>query len=77
MNEKRTAIADFESRYRCSVTMVPNESLDSPNYEIKRIRADNLKMEKNDEVSYKLPHDFKAEAQEALGDTGPAPKSSR
>src|SRR5581483_11123529 len=74
LNEKRTAIADFESRYRCSVTLVPNESLDSPNYEIKRIRADNLKMEKNDEVSYKLPHDFKAEAQEALGERAPAAK---
>jgi ribonuclease E len=74
LNEKRIAIADFESRYRCSVTLVPNESLDSPNYEIKRVRADNLKQEKNDEVSYKLPHDFKAEAQEALGERAPALK---
>ncbi len=74
LNEKRTAIADFESRYRANVTLVPNESLDSPNFEIKRVRADNLKQDKNDEVSYKLPHDFKAEAQEALGELGPAAK---
>jgi ribonuclease E len=74
LNEKRTAIADFESRYRVTVTLVPNESLDSPNYEIKRVRADNLKQDKNDEVSYKLPHDFKAEAQEALGERAPVAK---
>ncbi|MBI2383849.1 MAG: Rne/Rng family ribonuclease, partial [Gammaproteobacteria bacterium] len=64
LNEKRIPLADLEARYRTAITLVPNESLDSPNFEIKRVRADHLTQDRNDEVSYKLPHDFKAEARE-------------
>jgi ribonuclease E len=74
LNEKRGALAEFESRYRATVTLVPNESLDSPNFEIKRIRADNLKQDNNSELSYKLPHDFQAESREALGERAPVVK---
>src|SRR5262245_32338854 len=42
LNEKRTVLAEIEARCSVLVTMVPNETLESPNFEITRIRTDHL-----------------------------------
>ncbi|MGH8506600.1 MAG: Rne/Rng family ribonuclease [Stenotrophobium sp.] len=64
LNEKRAQVRDIEGRCRITVTLVPNPSLHSPHYEIRRIRADHLGQENNNDTSYTLVQNFDAEAQE-------------
>ncbi|VAW81724.1 Ribonuclease E, partial [hydrothermal vent metagenome] len=40
LNEKRQAVHVIEARNKISITMLPNQNLESPHYEIKRIRKD-------------------------------------
>ncbi|MGH8443883.1 MAG: Rne/Rng family ribonuclease, partial [Solimonas sp.] len=69
LNEKRLAVREIEARYRTHITLVPNPSLHTPNYEIKRVRADHLQQDNNSDTSYQLVQDFDAKAQEDLGKT--------
>ncbi len=66
LNEKRGPIAELESRYLVTITLVPNDTLQTPNYEILRVRTDHLQQDNNAALSYKLPQDFAAEARAAL-----------
>ena len=53
LNEKRTDVAEIEARTTTHLVIVPNASFETPNYEVQRIRDDNV----NDEVgvrSYEL-----------------------
>ena len=70
LNEKRGVIGELESRYMVVVTLVPNETLETPRYEILRIRTDHLSQGENAGMSYRLPQDFKAEARAALVGSG-------
>jgi ribonuclease E len=38
LNEKRSAINDIESRHSIHVTLVPNQNLETPHYEVQRIK---------------------------------------
>ncbi|HET8882419.1 MAG TPA: Rne/Rng family ribonuclease, partial [Solimonas sp.] len=69
LNEKRLAVREIEARYRTYITLVPNPSLHTPNYEIRRVRADHLQQDNNNSISYQLAQDFDAKAQEDLGKT--------
>jgi ribonuclease E len=51
LNEKRQALADIQTRRNIELVIVPNPYLDTPHYEISRIRSDGL--EETDELSYK------------------------
>ena len=66
LNEKRMPLAEIEGRHRCQVTLVPNASLHSPNFELTRVRGDQLKAEGKDAVSYELKQDFNAPAQDVV-----------
>ena len=53
LNEKRADVAEIEARTTTHLVIVPNASFETPNYEVQRIRDDNV----NDEVgvrSYQL-----------------------
>ncbi|MDM8547268.1 Rne/Rng family ribonuclease [Candidatus Venteria ishoeyi] len=50
LNEKRQAIFDLEIRQRIEVVLIPNPHMDTPNYEITRVRRDE---QKDQESSYK------------------------
>ncbi|MDR3418000.1 MAG: Rne/Rng family ribonuclease, partial [Nevskia sp.] len=80
LNEKRGPIAELESRYLVTITLVPNETLDSPHYEILRVRTDHLQQDNNNSVSYRLPQDFGTEARAALtpggGPSRPQPEAA-
>src|SRR3546814_689985 len=67
LNEKRLAVREIEARYRTYVTLVPNPTLQTPNYEIKRVRADFMQMDGNSDTSYQHVQDFDAKAQEKIG----------
>ncbi len=70
LNEKRGVIAELESRYMVVVTLVPNETIETPKYEILRIRTDHMTQDNNAGMSYRLPQDFKADARAALVGAG-------
>lgn len=42
LNEKRELLLELESRHRMSVMLIPTPSMDTPNYDIQRIRRDEL-----------------------------------
>ena len=54
LNEKRDDIAGVEKRSGTQVTLVPNHTLETPHYEIKRVRGDQLSEDANDATSYRL-----------------------
>ncbi|MES1947688.1 ribonuclease E [Salinisphaera sp. C84B14] len=54
LNEKRDDIAGVEKRSSTQVTLVPNHTLETPHYEIKRVRGDQLSEDANDATSYRL-----------------------
>ncbi|MGH8362709.1 MAG: Rne/Rng family ribonuclease [Gammaproteobacteria bacterium] len=54
LNEKRHIIAEVEKRCGVSVVLVPNPHLDSPRYEIQRLRDDEASSPASTSSSYKL-----------------------
>jgi ribonuclease E len=53
LNEKRDILFNLEQRHKLSVTLIPTPSLETPHYEIKRVRADELGGEEG-AISHKL-----------------------
>ena len=53
LNEKRTEIAKIELKQRINVLMVPNKTLETPNYRLERLKHDDPRLD-NIEASYKL-----------------------
>ncbi len=43
LNEKRQAVSAIEARHSIHLVLIPNPSLETPNYEVKRVKADELK----------------------------------
>ncbi len=56
LNEKRTEIAKIELKQRVTVLMVPNKTLETPNYKLERLKHDDPRLD-NLEASYKLAED--------------------
>ena len=53
LNEKRPEIAKIELKQRVTVLMVPNKTLETPNYKLERLKHDDPRLD-NIEASYKL-----------------------
>jgi ribonuclease E len=64
LNEKRLNVREIEARCRVHIAVVPNPTLHTPNFEIKRVRADHLQQDNNNGISYVLAQNFDAAAQE-------------
>jgi ribonuclease E len=65
LNEKRDRLLNLEDLYKVDIAVVPTTSLETPSYEVHRVRSDELKGEVA-EASYKLkPQEL--EAPEAYG----------
>ena len=60
LNEKRTEIAKIELKQRINVLMVPNKTLETPNYRLERLKHDDARL---DNLRGQLPH--------GRGDRGP------
>ncbi len=54
LNEKRQSIYDIERRQSISVILVPDTSLETPNYQIERLRSQDVPTGEDDVSSYKL-----------------------
>lgn len=54
LNEKRADIYALEARLRVNILMIPNEHLETPNYNVVRIRHDEANQEGTPDPSYRL-----------------------
>ncbi|MES2683220.1 MAG: Rne/Rng family ribonuclease [Pseudomonadota bacterium] len=61
LNEKRAKLTEIEKAYKVAVTLVPNETLDSPHFHIARIKGDHVGEGNNSAVSHKIAVDYKAD----------------
>jgi ribonuclease E len=57
LNEKRTEIAKIEIKQRISVLLVPNKTLETPNYKLERLKHDDPRLDRM-EASYKMAEEF-------------------
>jgi len=57
LNEKRTEIAKIELKQRVAVLMVPNKTLETPNYRLERLKHDDPRLD-HIEASYKLAEEI-------------------
>ena len=57
LNEKRTEIAKIELKQRLSVIMVPNKTLETPNYRLERLKHDDPRLDTL-QASYHMAEDF-------------------
>jgi ribonuclease E len=73
LNEKRGWLGEIEQRDKVHIIIVPREHLESPNYQIRRVRDDAVNLPENVGVSYQLPP---AEA-ESAPETTPGLKPTR
>jgi ribonuclease E len=64
LNEKRSEIAKIELKQRINVLMVPNKTLETPNYKLERLKHDDPRLD-HIEASYKMADDM----EEATGVT--------
>ncbi len=54
LNEKRSAISEIEERAGVRLSLVANPNFETPQYEIRRVRGDQLKQDDNDAASHAL-----------------------
>ncbi len=54
LNEKRRMILQIEERQKIDVVLIPNRHMDTPDFEIERIRAQDAERLSDDELSYDL-----------------------
>jgi len=56
LNEKRDWVQSLESRNEMQVVLVANSALETPHYEVRRVRDDQTELAENAGVSYELSH---------------------
>ncbi|GBE09837.1 ribonuclease E [bacterium BMS3Abin12] len=54
LNEKRDALGEIEQRHRISILVVPDPSLETPRFEVRRVRTDELAAEPAAHFSYQM-----------------------
>ena len=71
LNEKRSIIHEIEERHKISVTIVPNPSMETPRFDVQRVRdadADDAEFAK---PSYKMAEEPEAELELIVSDSKP------
>jgi len=53
-NEKRSQIVEIESKQKVSIVLVPNEHLETPNYQVERLRDSEVQGETQTQSSYTM-----------------------
>lgn len=72
LNEKRKEISDIESRNKIQVTVLPNTEMETPHFDVVRIRAQD---DDNSDFSYKMAHELSKPEVEAVTETTAAAQS--
>ncbi|WP_420465294.1 Rne/Rng family ribonuclease [Panacagrimonas sp.] len=68
LNEKRSQVREIEGRERVSIAIVPNPSLQTPAYEIRRVRGDHINIDNNSAASHLLADNFDPRAKQEPAD---------
>src|SRR5690606_3735881 len=55
MNEKRPALSAIQEKCGIDLVLVPNPNMETPEFEIRRVRSDELGLPENAQTSYKIP----------------------
>ncbi|HHH43497.1 MAG TPA: Rne/Rng family ribonuclease [Gammaproteobacteria bacterium] len=71
LNEKRDILYNLEQRHKISVTLIPTPSLETPHYDIKRVRSDELEGE-DGAVSHTMITEQEEEQEGVLAELGGA-----
>lgn len=58
LNEKRQAITRIEEQHHINIILIPNPQLETPNYNLERLRVDDLESAPNRAHSYQMSVDF-------------------
>ena len=76
LNEKRQTLAELELRSKVRILILPNPHMDTPHYEVTRLRDDQVEENDDDGPSFKLVERIEAPALEVVLDAvdGEAPK---
>lgn len=72
LNEKRKEISDIELRNKIQVTVLPNTAMDTPHFEVLRIRSQD---EDSSDFSYKMAHELSAPNVEVVPEASAAVQS--
>ncbi len=75
LNEKRVALETIESRHQVAVVIIPNESLETPHFELLRQRNDELPDTEEFPPSYTLITHYDDQAGQHTGIRQPAPST--
>jgi len=54
LNEKRQAILEIEERQKINIVLIPNPYIETPKYELQRVRDNKKEFSRDKETSYKL-----------------------
>jgi len=73
MNEKRDWLNGIETKSGAQVVLVPNKYMETPTYEIRRVRDDEAQMPENSGISYQIPVTPTPALNEAVKEDKPAP----
>jgi len=73
LNEKRATVSDIEARHGIHVVLVPNPHMETPTYEVKRIRIDEVK-EHASNISYQIVKEVEPEEEEVKKRTAQSEK---
>jgi ribonuclease E len=75
LNEKRAALATIESRSNVRIVILPNEHLETPHYEVTRLRDDQIEEGQEDQPTYKMVERIQPPANEdVLKSVDPEPR---
>lgn len=73
MNEKRDWLNGIETKSGAQVVLVPNKYMETPAYEIRRVRDDEAQLLENNSISYQIPVVPQPALSEAVKEDRPAP----
>jgi len=73
MNEKRGALRAIEEKCGIDLILVPNPNIETPDYEIRRLRGEEAGAPENNQASYKMPAAAEPPDVTALQPKRPAP----
>ena len=73
MNEKRAALRAIEEKCGIDLILVPNPNIETPDYEIRRVRGEEANAPENTQASYKMPAAAEPPDVTALQPKRPAP----
>ncbi len=75
LNEKRTNISEIEQRHKTEIVLIPNLNLETPHYEVIRVRKSDMTSEMSKQTSYEMTAEYETPPERAPTAPAPAPET--